>query len=227
MWLFICLQRFFDHNDSKSLLKANMAGLVIATNRPESDHGAQNWPPPAFQRTLPVMNRKIYRKSLGVLTAPLILVLLTGCFGTGQTGAHDSMPAMIAKQAIERDTQIPASKIVITDIDAVDYRDSSLGCPQPDMTYLQVITPGYRVKARAKGRKFDVRIAGERAIVCDPNRSNTREIRVVPPAPENVRTTTDANSATGATQSADCDSSGPWGSNDCDAKSASEEPVTK
>ncbi|MDP7042062.1 MAG: hypothetical protein QGF91_05355, partial [Gammaproteobacteria bacterium] len=88
----------------------------------------------------------------------------------------DSLPARIAKEAISVETQISPEDIVITDIEAIDYRDSSLGCPQAGMTYLQVITPGYRVKARADTRKFDVRIAGNRAVICTPERSLQRQV---------------------------------------------------
>jgi hypothetical protein len=210
----------FDHLNRQSLHKTTTAIQADATSSAEaaenqSRAGAErteSWSQTRFPRTLPVMNRII----IGVLGVPLILVLSTGCFGTGQTGAHDSMPALIAKQAIELDTGISASKIVITDIDAVDYRDSSLGCPQPDMTYLQVITPGYRVKALGKGRQFDVRIAGERAIVCDPNRSSSREIRVVPPTPETVRPTSSNNAAPAGNETVKCSSGGPWSSSDCE-----------
>jgi hypothetical protein len=126
------------------------------------------------------------------------------------------MPGRIAKQAIARDTGIDADDVVIIDIEAVDYRDSSLGCPQTGMTYLQVITPGYRVQARADNRKFDVRIAGNRAIVCDPNRTQSREIRIVPPAPEKVTPASTPNPAPVNAETAKCSSGGPWGSNDCD-----------
>jgi hypothetical protein len=110
------------------------------------------------------------------LGASLLLLSLTSCFGSGQSGAVDSLPARIAKEAISVETQISLKDILVTDIEAIDYRDSSLGCPQTGMTYLQVITPGYRVKAQAGVRKFDVRIAGDRAVICTPERSLERQI---------------------------------------------------
>lgn len=36
--------------------------------------------------------------------------------------------------------------------DAVDWPDSSLGCPEPGMMYTQVITPGYQVIVEAEGQ---------------------------------------------------------------------------
>lgn len=35
--------------------------------------------------------------------------------------------------------------ITLVDLQAVEWPDSSLGCPQPDMMYMQVITPGYQL----------------------------------------------------------------------------------
>lgn len=36
--------------------------------------------------------------------------------------------------------------ILVTSVEAVDWPDSSLGCPQPDGVYLAVVTPGYRIR---------------------------------------------------------------------------------
>jgi hypothetical protein len=47
-----------------------------------------------------------------------------------------------------------------------DFPDASLGCPQPDMAYAQVITPGFQVLVEADGRRFDVRVAGTAGRIC-------------------------------------------------------------
>jgi hypothetical protein len=40
----------------------------------------------------------------------------------------------------------------------VQWPDSSLGCPQEGMNYLQVITPGWRIIfADANGKRYDIR----------------------------------------------------------------------
>lgn len=46
------------------------------------------------------------------------------------------------------------SAIDLVTLEAVDWRDGSLGCPQPDMVYLQVITPGYRVQFTVNGKRY-------------------------------------------------------------------------
>lgn len=54
---------------------------------------------------------------------------------------------------------------------AVDWPDSSLGCPQPDMMYLQVITPGYQVVFEVDGVEYDMRATASGGVVrCEPGK---------------------------------------------------------
>jgi hypothetical protein len=48
---------------------------------------------------------------------------------------------------------LPESIAVVT-LDAVEWSDSSLGCPRPGYVYLQVITPGYRIVLAAGGQTY-------------------------------------------------------------------------
>jgi len=52
---------------------------------------------------------------------------------------------------------------------AKEFSDTSLGCPQPDMMYAQVITPGYEVLFTYDGTTYDYRVAeeGETVTLCD------------------------------------------------------------
>ena len=61
----------------------------------------------------------------------------------------DTLSADLATHASVR----PAD-IAVVQTQAVDWPDSALGCPQPGMGYMQVITPGYRVVLQASGRQF-------------------------------------------------------------------------
>ena len=49
-----------------------------------------------------------------------------------------------------------------------DFPDTSLGCPQPNTRYLQVITPGYRIQLEAGGQQYDYRtnLSGTRVVLC-------------------------------------------------------------
>jgi hypothetical protein len=52
--------------------------------------------------------------------------------------------------------------------EAVQWNDSSLGCPRPGMMYAQVITAGYVLRFAGKGTTHEVHVAGDSALVCSP-----------------------------------------------------------
>jgi len=88
---------------------------------------------------------------------------------SGATGRVDAAQADLAKLAIRTLTQelgVAEDRITVDTIRAVDWRDSSLGCPQPDRAYLQVITPGHRITLRVDGQFHFVHEANGRAFVC-------------------------------------------------------------
>lgn len=53
--------------------------------------------------------------------------------------------------------------------EARQYSDTSLGCPQPDQTYAQVITPGYQFTLSYAGTAYDYRVSegGDTVILCE------------------------------------------------------------
>lgn len=63
---------------------------------------------------------------------------------------------------------VDVASIVVERDQAVEWNDGSLGCPRPDMVYLQVITPGYHVVLQAGGSSYDYR-ADERGrfLLCE------------------------------------------------------------
>ena len=71
-----------------------------------------------------------------------------------------------AIEALVDETGASDDQIELVSVESVQFRDSSLGCPQRGMMYLQVITPGYRVILSLEGQTYDYRVAGERAMLC-------------------------------------------------------------
>jgi len=64
-----------------------------------------------------------------------------------------------------------AAGAVVVSAEAVEWPDSSLGCPQPDMMYLQVITPGYQVVFEVDGKQYDMRATKAGGVmVCEPGK---------------------------------------------------------
>jgi hypothetical protein len=63
---------------------------------------------------------------------------------------------------------IKAEDITLVGAEAVEWSDSSLGCPRPGMNYLQVITPGYRILLEAQGNSYEYHSdQSSRVVRCD------------------------------------------------------------
>ena len=64
--------------------------------------------------------------------------------------------ALLAIDTLAADLKVPREKIELDTVRAIDWRDSSLGCPKPGMAYLDVITPGHKVTLRVDGQIYVV-----------------------------------------------------------------------
>jgi hypothetical protein len=82
----------------------------------------------------------------------------------GVTQAED--PGAIAQRIVAEMLDITPDDVTVVSIENVQFGDSSLDCPEPGMSYLQVVTPGHRVLVEADGRRFDVRISGGFGRLC-------------------------------------------------------------
>jgi hypothetical protein len=61
-----------------------------------------------------------------------------------------------AQKFLANSVGIAAVDIQIEAVEAVDWPDGSLGCPEPGQMYIQVITPGYRVRMRSGDVTYEV-----------------------------------------------------------------------
>ena len=50
---------------------------------------------------------------------------------------------------------LPMEEISLVEVTEVEWSDSSLDCPQEGMSYLQVITPGYRILLQANNQTYE------------------------------------------------------------------------
>ncbi len=59
--------------------------------------------------------------------------------------------------------------IEVLAVQAVEWPDTSLGCPQPGMAYATVIVPGYQVLLRAGGSTYDLHsdASGSQMVICN------------------------------------------------------------
>ncbi len=61
---------------------------------------------------------------------------------------------------------VAMDKIELQRVNPMDWPNSSLGCPEKGMMYLDVITSGFRVEFDVGGKIYQVHTAEKRAIVC-------------------------------------------------------------
>ncbi len=107
-------------------------------------------------------------------------MLLSACSGPGTAdslpapaAARNQNPEAIARRVAAEHTGAASANIAIISVVAVEFSDSSLGCPSPDMAYLQVITPGHKVVVevlldQSRSQTLDVRVSGGFGLVCEP-----------------------------------------------------------
>ncbi len=82
--------------------------------------------------------------------------------------ADSAAAAAVAYLAVELD--VSPEQVTVLSSEAVEWPDTSLGCPQPGMMYAQVITPGYRFLLQAGGKKYEVHTdqTGQSVVICQP-----------------------------------------------------------
>lgn len=60
-----------------------------------------------------------------------------------------------ARADLAQELGVAAEEIQVAGVEAVDWPDASLGCPEEGMMYAQVITPGYRIELRVDGNSYE------------------------------------------------------------------------
>jgi hypothetical protein len=91
---------------------------------------------------------------------------------TPQGGTVPSDPTLVkfideAKADLTTRANVSLAAIALKRAEAVEWRDSSLGCPMPGMMYAQVITPGYLIVLEADGKEWNYHASETRVMWCD------------------------------------------------------------
>ncbi len=76
----------------------------------------------------------------------------------------------VAKTDLMQRLGVTEEDILVKSVEEKQWRNSSLGCPQPGMMYLQVITPGYRIVLTVGENDYDFHTDMSRAILCSPQK---------------------------------------------------------
>jgi hypothetical protein len=96
----------------------------------------------------------------------LILCAVVMGAGAGQDDAEAEAVRLATRTLIEH-LGVAAEAVTLDGVVAVDWRDSSLGCPEKGRMYATVVTPGYLVTLAVGDETHRVHVAGTRAVVCD------------------------------------------------------------
>ena len=86
------------------------------------------------------------------------------------TGGAGELAQERAAQLLAGELGVAVAGLKVVSTTAMTWSDASLGCPQPDMGYAQVVTPGYLVLFRdSEGTEYKVHTneGGSSVIVCD------------------------------------------------------------
>ncbi len=99
---------------------------------------------------------------------------LTPSSPDGPVDALVDSPALVkwAQADLAERLGVSVDQIALVSFDAVRWRDSSLGCPQPGMMYAQVITPGYLIVLQVEEQQYEYHAGrdSDTAIFCDAGR---------------------------------------------------------
>ncbi len=80
----------------------------------------------------------------------------------------------LVQQDLAEQLNISKEKIQVVRVTAVEWHDSSLGCPKPGMAYLDVITPGYQIVLRADGQEYTYHTGSDSFVLCMPEKDEGR-----------------------------------------------------
>ena len=86
------------------------------------------------------------------------------------TGGAGELAQERAAELLAGELGVAVAGLKVVSTTAMTWSDASLGCPQPDMGYAQVVTPGYLVLFRdSEGTEYKVHTNedGSSVIVCD------------------------------------------------------------
>lgn len=85
---------------------------------------------------------------------------------------NQSTPDLVAERVVARHAQdagVDAAAVKVLSAQAQEWPSSGLGCEQPDMMYLTVITPGYAVVLEEGGARhiYHTNADGSEIVRCD------------------------------------------------------------
>ncbi len=114
--------------------------------------------------------------TLQSLTSPQDLLMTVAPTRTALTAEEQTLVEIdpvaaeligVAQRALGQQLNLPTRRIVLNEIQAVTWPDSSLGCPQPGAQYQQALANGYRIVLTAGQNTYIYHTDFDRVFLCD------------------------------------------------------------
>lgn len=89
-----------------------------------------------------------------------------------EPGRPNPQRAMVslAKQDLADRLAMSAEEVDVVEVEEMEWRDSSLGCPAEDGAYLHVLTSGFRITLQAEGEHYDYHTdTRSNVVLCGPH----------------------------------------------------------
>jgi hypothetical protein len=111
--------------------------------------------------------------AMWLLISSLLFVPVLSLAQQTQVGAQATTPDKERVEAIARAKtdlagalKLPEANLALESATATTWPDASLGCPEKDRMYAQVVTRGWTVRLTAEGRVHELHVAGKRVVRC-------------------------------------------------------------
>lgn len=113
----------------------------------------------------------------------LMTALLLAAAGA-QPGAAAAKVELLARKHLAARLKVHLEQVTTASVRPTTWPDTSLGCAKPGLMYAQVMTPGYLIELKAKGRTFTYHSDRNRVVACDAvHPKSGRKVRVEPVEP--------------------------------------------
>jgi hypothetical protein len=116
---------------------------------------------------LPTAQRQASAVPPGLSTTPPSLAATPR--GGDQVNLDPNLAQLVEKARADLAQRLvsPAESFTLKRAEQVEWRDASLGCPQPGMVYAQVITPGYLIVLETNGKEYEYHADRRRVLLCE------------------------------------------------------------
>jgi len=155
-------------------MKTKAVLLMILTVTLAVPSGCQGYEPPTPPLPGPGAAEVGPPSATPVMVTPTALIPATVAVLAGPETA-----IALAKDDLAERLEVAVEKIAVLEAEAIEWPDTSLGCPQPGRMYAQVITPGYRIILKVGGEQYEYHSdkEGRQLILCQDDRERIEILR--------------------------------------------------